>query len=556
VHTLRLQHFGPVGRRAFWRSRVQLVTADTDYDSANETATIRVLDAFTSGGAQRAGGDHAKAINVASDLDYVVGRNSMRAGFVMDGSAYHSDSTANYLGTYTFANLASYQASQPINYSRRIGDPNISYGNVQAGFYFQDDIRLRKNLTITPGVRYEVQTHVHTFDNIGPRFGVTWAPTKSGMTTLRTSAGLFYDWLPTSTYDQVQRVDGFHQQEINIINPTYPDLTGVAAVVPPVNRYLLDSSFATPRIARVSAGVDQRFRRVNSVSVTYSYQRGSRLARGENLNIPTNGVRPEQTFANIIDVVSDAASIQHQLQFDASINPGALIPLPRNSPLINWKRTTVFANYQLASVRNNTDGPFSVSPTGTLDTEWGPSIGGGGGGNFFNGIPGQISFGGGGNATDIRHRTNIAFNNQIVRNLLLGLNVNMSSAPPYTMLTGLDTNGDGIFNDRPAGVGRNTLRASGQMTVNANFGYVFQFGTAKNPLPPGIGVFGQGAAAQVRTVDQGNARYRLQLFVQAQNLTNERNYLGYSGTLTSPFFGQPTAVAGMRKVDVGIGLSF
>ena len=76
------------------------------------------------------------------------------------------------------------------------------------------------------------------------------------------------------------------------------------------------------------------------------------------------------------------------------------------------------------------------------------------------------------------------------------------------------------------------------------------------PLPPGIGIFGQGAAAQVRTVDQGNARYRLQFFVQAQNLTNERNYLGYSGTLTSPFFGQPTAVNGMRKIDVGIALSF
>jgi len=85
---------------------------------------------------------------------------------------------------------------------------------------------------------------------------------------------------------------------------------------------------------------------------------------------------------------------------------------------------------------------------------------------------------------------------------------------------------------------------------------VFSFGTNKSPLPPGIGVFGGGAATQVRTIDQGNTRYRLQLFVQAQNLTNERNYLGYSGTLTSPFFGQPTAVSGMRKIDVGMGLSF
>ena len=60
----------------------------------------------------------------------------------------------------------------------------------------------------------------------------------------------------------------------------------------------------------------------------------------------------------------------------------------------------------------------------------------------------------------------------------------------------------------------------------------------------------------VRTFDQGNARYRLQVFISADNLTNHANYLGYSGVTTSPFFGQPTTVTGMRKIDAGINLSF
>ena len=195
------------------------------------------------------------------------------------------------------------------------------------------------------------------------------------------------------------------------------------------------------------------------VSVTYSYQRGSRLARGENLNVPINGGRPDQAFANIIDVVSDAASIQHQVQVDATVNPGALLPLNSSAPRVNWKRVTVFANYTLAALRNNTDGPSSVSPTGTLDTEWGPA-GGGGGGGGGGFVPGLITFGGGSSGVDVRNRLNVAFNNQIVRNLLLALNVNASSAPPYTVLTGLDTNGDGIFNDRPEGTGRNTGRGA------------------------------------------------------------------------------------------------
>src|SRR5207237_3312166 len=196
---------------------------------------------------------------------------------------------------------------------------------------------------------------------------------------------------------------------------------------------------------------------------------------GENLKVPVvaagaaGGIRPDASFANIVDVVSDAASVQHQVQVDANVNPGALLPLNSSAPRISWKRSTVFANYTLASVRNNTDGPFSVSPTGTLDTEWGPSAGGGTGGRGF--VPGVFTFGGGSNSIDIRHRANFSFNNQIVRNLLLAVNVNASSAPPYTLLTGVDTNGDGIFNDRPGGAGRGTLRASGQVTVNTMFGY-------------------------------------------------------------------------------------
>jgi hypothetical protein len=277
------------------------------------------------------------------------------------------------------------------------------------------------------------------------------------------------------------------------------------------------------------------------------------VARGLNVNPPVDGIRPNPSFANIVEVVSDAAFRQHQLQVDANINPGALLPA-FNGPRINWKRATVFVNYTLSSLKNNTDGPFSIPATGSLAAEWG-SAGSGpaiGGLNLLNGIP---AFGPPAAAVDIRSRLNVAFNNQVIRNVLVSLGLNTSTAPPYTLLTGRDDNGDGVFNDRPGGIGRNTLRGSGQTTLFLLVGYVFAFGRAA-PLPPGIGIFGGGGAAQVRTFDQGTARYRLQVFVQAQNLTNRSNFLGYSGTMTSPFFEKPTAVSGMRKIDVGVGLMF
>jgi hypothetical protein len=526
---LRIQHIGPVGRRAVWRSRLQLFWSDADTQSATEAPTIRVLDAFTSGGAQLTGGEHSRRINFGSDLDYVLGKHSFRTGLLVDQGWYRSDSSANYFGTYTFDNIDAFVANQPSNYTRRIGDPNISYQSLQAAFYVQDDIRLRKNLTLSPGLRYEAQTHVHDATDLGPRFGITWAPFKGGQTTLRGSAGMFYEWLPTGTYEQALRVDGFRQQELNVVDPTYPDFDAVG-FVPATNRYLLGADYQAPRITRFSTGVDQGLLKAVRVSATYSYQRSSRLSRGLNLNIPVGGIRPDAAFANIIDVVSDAASLQHQLQIDANVNPGAMLPAFKG-PLVSWKRTTLFLNYSLVSLRNNSDGPFSIPASGDLGAEWGPA------------------------ANDMRHRVNATLNNQIVRNLLLSLNLNTTSAPAYTLLTGRDDNGDGVFNDRPFGIGRNTLRASSHTTVNTNFAYQFAFGRTAS-LPPGIGVFGGGGAAQVRTFDQGNARYRLQVFVQAQNLTNEPNYVGYSGTLTSRFFGRPTTVQGMRKIDFGIGLSF
>jgi hypothetical protein len=39
-------------------------------------------------------------------------------------------------------------------------------------------------------------------------------------------------------------------------------------------------------------------------------------------------------------------------------------------------------------------------------------------------------------------------------------------------------------------------------------------------------------------------------------VTNNANYTGYSGVLTSPFYGQPTAVLGTRKVDMGVQFQF
>jgi hypothetical protein len=530
--TLRIQEAGPLGRRFFTNTRLSFSMNDSNSRSALETPTIRVNDAFTSGGAQVAGGRHTRTFNLASDLDYVRSVHSVRTGIVLSGGSYRSDDTSNYLGTYTFESLAAYEAGTPRSYTRRIGDPNIRYWNLQAGAYIQDDIRIRKGLTLSPGLRYEAQTHLDDFNAFGPRFGVTWAPFKSGKTTLRASAGVFYDWLNSGTYEQSLRIDGFRQQELNILNPSFPDPGGVG-IIPPINKYLLADDLQMAKNSRVSVGVDHAFTPKVRAGVTYAYVKGSGLLRGLNENAPIDGIRPNPAFGNIIDVVGDAENRRHGVNSFLQVQIAPPSPNPSRQ-LWNWKRTNFGINYNWARLRNNTDGAFSVPATGSLAAEWGPG------------------------GDDVHHRLNAFFGTQALRNFNANLNLSMSTAPPYTIRSGTDLNGDLIFNDRPLGVGRYTERGSGRMDLSGFFVYTFMLGHQRIQLPPGIMINGSPGGDFRVTQMQADPlpRFRLGIVVNAQNLTNHTNYTGFQGSMTSPFFHQPTTVTGMRKIDVGLNFSF
>jgi len=558
-HTLRIQEAGPLGRRFFTNTRASINWSSNSASSFVELPTVRVIEAFTGGGQQRKGGVRSKSLNLQSDLDYVRGIHSVRTGVQFDGGTYHSDSAQDYLGTYTFESMNAYLNGRPRSYTRRIGDPNINYWNLQAGAYLQDDIRVRRNLTLSPGIRYEAQTHLSDLNNFGPRFGVTWSPGQAGKMTLRASAGIFYEWLSTGIYEQTLRVDGERQKEVNINNPSYPDPGTGGGVTPPTQRYQLNDDLQMQRFTRVSAGIDRGLGKMLRVNATYAHTSGDNLMRGFNLNPVVNGVRLDPNFANIVEVLDDAESRQHTLNIGATLNfnvstPGPVMinggmimiagggppppppppgqrPTPANARW-NWRRMSVFTNTFFGRNLNNTDGAFSMPATGFIRDDWGPA------------------------GFDVRRRFNVGWSSQQLRNMNMNLNLNVGSASPYTIRTGFDTNGDLAFTDRPAGIGRNSARGSGQYTLNGNFGYGWTFGKQVE-RGGGISLRGDGGAISVSQMgSQSQGKYRLQLSCNIQNLTNHGNLIGYTGTLTSVDFGKPTGVSGTRKVDISLGLSF
>jgi hypothetical protein len=63
-----------------------------------------------------------------------------------------------------------------------------------------------------------------------------------------------------------------------------------------------------------------------------------------------------------------------------------------------------------------------------------------------------------------------------------------------------------------------------------------------------------GAMGSMPAMD--DKRFRTQFFIQATNLFNHMNPIGFSGVLTSPLFGRPIAALPGRRIETGMRFSF
>jgi hypothetical protein len=259
------------------------------------------------------------------------------------------------------------------------------------------------------------------------------------------------------------------------------------------------------------------------VSTTYSYRRGLTLLRGRNLNAPVNGTRPDLAFSNVVDVVNDAESRSHSLMFHG------------NLMLLEQRQTFLMVFYALTATETNSTGAFSLPASGDdLDGEWGPSV--------------------------PRHRAGAMFSTNPFANFGVAVNLRAASGSPYTTTTGTDVNGDGVFTDRPDGVGRNTELTASEWDVGLRLSYTFGFGGPRQAGGGGVAVVvrsGEGGGMPTGGISRrGEDRYRIEIYAAAQNITNHANYIGYSGVITSPFFGTPTNVRNPRKIELGMRFGF
>ena len=545
-----------LGRSALNEFRVEFNHQDSLSESMSDAAAIIVIDAFSRGGAGVSSEGSDRMLEVANNLDFNLGKHAMRAGFLLESGAYVNTDARNAAGTFTFSSLEAFLAGRPNTFTQRLGQLRTAFSQNQLGVYWQDDFRVNRSLAISIGVREELQSHVGDAMNFMPRLGFTYTPPR-GRTTVRGGYGIFHDWYDSNLYDQTLRVTGAAgaQRDLLILNPGYPDpVGGIEATVLGGGRVQADPNLKMPYVHQASIGVEQRLTPTVNVQASYMLMRGRNQLRSRNVNAPDAfGVRLEPTVGTVTQIESTGRSATDR--FNVNLNyrvPG--------------RRTFMNVGYTWANAKNHADNPLSL-PANSLnpDLEWGPS------------------------SQDVRHRLNAMLNIGLPMGIRANVSGSAQSASPYTITTGRDDNQDGVSNDRPAGVGRNSERGAPRWDLNMRFSRGFGFGGSEDTRQTGPG--GGGGAAvgggQILVVapppdgGQGgpgpgggggpivgggpgrgpagvnaNQRFTLEFYVQGFNVLNRTNFVNFSGNLLSPFFGLPTSAAQARRVEVGMQFRF
>ena len=151
---------------------------------------------------------------------------------------------------------------------------------------------------------------------------------------------------------------------------------------------------------------------------------------------------------------------------------------------------------------------------------------------------------------DVRHRVNVALNTDLPGSFRVNASFRAQSGSPYNITTGVDANGDGIQNERPVGVTRNSARGTGTKNMDMTLTWRLSLGHRSPELPGGQRGPGSSRPAS------GNELFRFEVFARATNVLNLENPMVFSGVLTSPFFGLPTSAGTARRVVFGTRVWF
>jgi hypothetical protein len=517
-------------RVAYTRSRLGAGVNDTVGPAVNISG-VASFGTSTSSPTAR----HADVFQIADTVTLQHGGHLLKTGADVLYNRVDITFPGALQGSYTFQNLATFQRGVYAQYQQAFGQTSLAQSNPNLGLFVQDEWRVRPDLTVNAGLRYDLQDLPSPIaldaNNVSPRAGVAFTP-GDGKTVYRAAAGVYFDRVPLRATSNALQRDGTRYQTAVLSfgqtgAPVWPAVlstfpAGVLVSITNINPHV-QNQYNQQAAVQVEHAIGTGL----SAQAGYSYVRGHGILMSHNVNVPTlmaaeaagRGVanlgRPNARYGNIsqYDAIGDAWF--RGLSAALETRHGG------------WGRVRL--SYTLAKAEDTSGNAFFQSPQTQDDimADRGPSD------------------------NDQRHRLVVSGtigggSGIAVRRALAGMQIgwvySYASALPFNIVTGADNNNDTTVNDRPTGVGRNAgrmpcfsdrTRACGTATLDMRVSRALA-------LPRG---------------------HRLELMLEGFNLLNRANVVNVNTTIgnnpaPAPTFKQATAVGDMRQLQLGVRWNF
>lgn len=563
------------GTKVVNETRFQYLRDESAQTPVSTAPSIIVPLAFNGGGyGGGAVSDNTNQYEFQNYTSVQFAKHFLKFGVRLRGETDGNTSTDGFNGTYVFPSLEAYIATlqgtpsanqftvtaNPSN-TTLAANPFVHVSQVDVGLYVEDDWRVRPNITLSYGLRFESQNNINDHADWAQRFGIAWGIGGGGSaapkTVLRAGFGIFYDRFQSSYVLQQDRLSGLNLADYVVPSPDFFDPNPSAPpLLTPTPTSLLtvyqpNSKLHAPYIVQTAVSLERQLNKVANLNVSYLNSVGNDQFLTNNINAPTNendfypyylnpaaALRPIPN-ENVYEYQSNAIFRQNQLFVQSRIMAGSNL--------------TLFAYYVLNYAKSDTSGANSF-----------PS-------NPFNIMQdyGRASF-------DARNRFFLGGSISLPWGLRLSPFMIASSGSPYNVTLSQDLIGSSQLNQRPSlssataggpvvtvpgfatyntlpGVNAtpipiNDFTGPSRFTLNVRLAKTFNFGPenkgpsgggaqdgghrggggrggGSNPFGGGRMVFGGGGSSK---------RYGITLSVNARNVFNDVNLLNPSAVLNPP----------------------
>jgi Carboxypeptidase regulatory-like domain len=534
------------------------------------TPTVTLQGAFSTGGSN-AGvvQDHQDLFELQNYSTLSAGTHTLRLGTRLrtDRDANYSTSGAN--GNYLFGSSSEYLAKTPAQYQATvITNPLARLLLFDGAVFFQDDWRSKPNFTLSFGLRFEAQNHIHDHADWAPRLALAWAPGHVGKTqpktVLRAGYGWFYNrftvpnslgqatGIPSTSTGtpyliQAAHENGINQQNYVVDNPAFYDpnapvspatVANAANSIPSI--YSVDPHFHAAVDMQGGVGVDQKVGKNITFNVTYLF------TRGVHQYLTNNVTSPEFDPSTYTLVGSAPSTDNYQFQSGGIYKQNQLI-LTTN---LHFQRLSLHSSYTFNEARSDTQG-VTFFPSDAHD----PAL------DF-----GRPTFG-------IHNSLFLLGSYSAPHGVSVAPLLVAQSGTPYNLTIGNDLTGNNQFNARPTygtcgaadvvstpygcldtdpvGKGEKIVPYGlGTGPRNATLGLrvseVIGIGPRAQTNSQGVNLSSggiSGSSAQIKLDATPERKYRLTFTQGFVNLFNVVNLAPPNGTLLSPLFGKSQSLA-------------